>query len=210
MQFNNLNCIENQFKPFKIMIPTTPVPAKDGIANPAPLGLCAFGMTTVLLNLHNAGFFPLNSMILAMGIFYGGLAQVIAGYIESKKNNTFGLTAFTSYGFFWLSLAGLIIMPKLGWGAAASDSAMCAYLGMWGIFTLFLFIGTLKLNRALQVVFATLVILFFLLAAEHTTGNESVGKLAGYEGLICGASAIYAGMANLLNEVYGRTVLPLG
>src|SRR5437588_4961359 len=126
------------------MIPTTPVPAKDGIANPAPLGLCAFGMTTVLLNLHNAGFFALNSMILAMGIFYGGLAQVIAGYIESKKNNTFGLTAFTSYGFFWLSLAGLIIMPKLGW-TAPSDNAMVAYLGVWGLFTFCMFFGTLKL-----------------------------------------------------------------
>src|SRR5271155_5855213 len=102
-------------------IPTVPV--KDGIANPAPLGLCAFGMTTVLLNLHNAGFFELNSMILAMGIFYGGLAQVIAGIIEAKKNNTFGLTAFTSYGLFWLSLVGLIIMPKLGWIPAASDDA---------------------------------------------------------------------------------------
>jgi succinate-acetate transporter protein len=192
------------------MIPTTPVPAKDGIANPAPLGLCAFGMTTVLLNLHNAGFFPMNSMILAMGIFYGGLAQVIAGVIEAKKNNTFGLTAFTSYGFFWLSLVGLIVMPKLGWAAAASDSAMAAYLGIWGVFTLCLFFGTLRLNRALQFVFATLVILFFLLAAEHATGNESIGKFAGYEGLICGASAIYAGIANLLNEVYGRAVLPLG
>ncbi|BAU54747.1 Inner membrane protein YaaH [Mucilaginibacter gotjawali] len=72
------------------MIPTTPVPAKDGIANPAPLGLCAFGMTTVLLNLHNAGFFELNTMILAMGIFYGGLAQVIAGVIESKKTTHLG------------------------------------------------------------------------------------------------------------------------
>ena len=100
-------------------IPTTPVTVKDsnGIANPAPLGLCAFGMTTVLLNLHNAGFFEMNSMIFAMGIFYGGLAQVIAGIIEAKKNNTFGLTAFTSYGFFWLSLVGLIVMPKLGWVA---------------------------------------------------------------------------------------------
>ena len=192
------------------MIPTTPVPAKDGIANPAPLGLCAFGMTTVLLNLHNAGFFPMNSMILAMGIFYGGLAQVIAGVIEAKKNNTFGLTAFTSYGFFWLSLVGLIVMPKLGWAAAASDSAMAAYLGIWGVFILCLFFGTLRLNRALQFVFATLVILFFLLAAEHATGNESIGKFAGYEGVICGASAIYAGIANLLNEVYGRVVLPLG
>jgi succinate-acetate transporter protein len=192
------------------VIPTIPIPAKDGIANPAPLGLCAFGMTTVLLNLHNAGFYELNTMILSMGLFYGGIAQVIAGVIESKKNNTFGLTAFTSYGFFWISLVGLIVFPKFGWAPKASDGAMAAYLIIWGIFTLFLFFGTLKLNRALQVVFATLVILFFLLAAEHATGNESIGKFAGYEGLICGASAIYAGMANLLNEVYGKTVLPLG
>src|SRR5579864_9127979 len=106
------------------MIPTTPVPAKDGTANPAPLGLCAFGMTTVLLNLHNAGFFEMNSMILAMGIFYGGLAQVIAGIIESKKNNTFGLTAFTSYGFFWLSLVALIFMAKWGWIDKPSDNGM--------------------------------------------------------------------------------------
>lgn len=192
------------------MIPTTPVPAKDGIANPAPLGLCAFGMTTVLLNLHNAGFFELNSMILAMGIFYGGLAQVIAGVIESKKNNTFGLTAFTSYGFFWLSLVGLIVLPKFGWGAPASDSAMAAYLGIWGLFTFGMFFGTLKLNRALQFIFASLTILFFLLAADHATGNAAIGKFAGYEGIICGLSAIYAGIANVLNEVYGKTVLPLG
>src|SRR6185437_11702905 len=144
---------------------------KDSTANPAPLGLLAFGTTTVLLNLHNAGIFEMNSMILAMGIFYGGLAQVIAGIMEGKKNNTFGLTAFTSYGFFWLTLVGLIVMPKLGWAPKASDSAMCAYLIIWGIFTLFLFFGTLKLNRALQIVFATLVILFFLLEAEHATVN---------------------------------------
>src|SRR5579872_2777922 len=123
------------------MTPPLVPAAKDGLANPAPLGLCAFGLTTVLLNLHNAGVFELNSMILAMGIFYGGLAQVIAGIIESKKNNTFGLTAFTSYGFFWLSLVGLIVMPKFGWGEKASDTAMAAYLAMWGVFTLFLFFG---------------------------------------------------------------------
>jgi succinate-acetate transporter protein len=191
------------------MIPTTPVPVKDGIANPAPLGLCAFGMTTVLLNLHNAGLFELNSMILAMGIFYGGLAQVIAGIIEAKKNNTFGLTAFTSYGFFWLSLAGLILMGKFGWSAAPDGKAMAAYLGMWGLFTLCLFFGTLKLNRALQLVFGTLVILFALLAAEKATGSEDIGKVAGFEGILCGLIAIYAGTANLLNEVYGKVVLPL-
>jgi len=192
------------------MIPTTPVPAKDGIANPAPLGLCAFGMTTVLLNLHNAGFFELNSMILAMGLFYGGLAQVIAGVIEAKKNNTFGLTAFTSYGFFWLSLVGLIVMPKLGWVAAASEDAMVAYLAAWGLFTFCLFFGTLKLNKALQFVFGSLTILFILLAVGDATGNSSIKHLAGYEGIICGLSAIYTGIANVLNEVYGRTVLPIG
>ncbi len=192
------------------MIPTTPVPAKDGTANPAPLGLCAFGMTTVLLNLHNAGFFELNSMILAMGLFYGGLAQVIAGIIEARKNNTFGLTAFTSYGFLWLSLVGLIVMAKIGWIAGPSDTAMAAYLGIWGLFTFCLFFGTLRLNKALQVVFGSLTILFILLAAGHATGNTSIKHLAGYEGIICGLSAIYAGIANVLNEVYGKSVLPLG
>ena len=189
---------------------TVPVPLKEGTANPAPLGLCAFGMTTVLLNFHNAGFFELNSMILAMGIFYGGLAQVIAGIIEAKKNNTFGLTAFTSYGFFWLSLVGLIVMPKLGWVVAASDKAMACYLGMWGLFTLCLFFGTLRLNRALQLVFASLTLLFILLAAGDATGNPTIKHFAGYEGIVCGFSAIYAGIATVLNEVYGKTVLPIG
>ncbi|MDR3715472.1 MAG: acetate uptake transporter [Puia sp.] len=192
------------------MTQTTIAPIKDGTANPAPLGLCAFGMTTVLLNFHNAGFFEMNAMILAMGIFYGGLAQVVAGILEAKKNNTFGLTAFTSYGFFWLSLVGLIVMPKLGWIPAASETGMAAYLIFWGIFTFLLFFGTLKLNRALQFVFASLTILFFLLAAGDLTGNAGIKHLAGYEGIVCGASAIYTGVANLLNEMYGRTVLPIG
>jgi len=192
------------------MIPTVPVPAKDGIANPAPLGLCAFGMTTVLLNFTKAGFIEINSMILAMGIFYGGLAQVIAGIIEAKKNNTFGLTAFTSYGFFWLSLVGLIVIPSLGWMAKPSDSAMSAFLGMWGLFTFLMFFGTLKLNRALQFVFGSLTILFILLAISEETGNKSLAQFAGYEGIICGLSAIYTGIANVLNEVYGKTVLPIG
>ncbi|MFD2871651.1 acetate uptake transporter [Mucilaginibacter ximonensis] len=189
---------------------TTIAPVKDSIANPAPLGLCAFGMTTVLLNIHNAGVFEMNSMILGMGIFYGGLAQVIAGIIEAKKNNTFGLTAFTSYGFFWLSLVGLIVMPKLGWVNAPDENAMVAYLSIWGLFTLLLFLGTLRLNRALQFVFASLTVLFALLAIGDATGNKTVSHLAGYEGIICGASAIYTGIAQILNEVYGKTVLPIG
>ncbi|HUQ64952.1 MAG TPA: acetate uptake transporter [Flavitalea sp.] len=183
---------------------------RDNSANPAPLGLFGFGMTTVLLNIHNAGFYEMNSMILAMGIFYGGLAQVIAGVLESKKNNTFGMTAFISYGFFWLSLVALIFMSKWGWITATSKSSLATYLLVWGIFTLLLFIGTLRLNRALQFVFASLTILFFLLAIGNYTESESIIRIAGFEGIICGSSAIYTGIANLLNEVYGRKVLPLG
>ncbi|WHH61553.1 acetate uptake transporter [Petroclostridium sp. X23] len=182
---------------------------KDTTANPAPLGLLAFGMTTVLLNIHNAGFFGLSTMILGMGIFYGGLAQVIAGIMEWKKNNTFGTTAFTSYGFFWLSLVGLLVMPKLGWGEAPDETAMAAYLAMWGILTGVLFIGTLKLNKALQFVFGSLTVLFFLLALGDITGSEAIKHIAGYEGIICGFSAIYAGLAQVLNEVYGKTVAPI-
>ena len=183
---------------------------KDTSANPAPLGLLAFGMTTILLNLHNAGFYELNSMILGMGFFYGGLAQVVAGILESKKNNTFGLTAFTSYGFFWLTLVALIVWPKLGWITATSNQGMIAFLVMWGIFTALLFIGTLRLSKALQFVFASLTLLFFLLAIGDATGNAGIKTFTGFEGIVCGGSAIYTGVATLLNEVYGKTVLPLG
>src|SRR3954466_548320 len=125
---------------------------KDMTANPAPLGLLGFGMTTVLLNLHNAGFYEINSMILAMGIFYGGIAQIIAGIMEWKKNNTFAATAFTSYGLFWLTLVGLIVLPKIGWSTAPNEISMAAYLAMWGLFTFVMFLGTLKLHRAGQIV----------------------------------------------------------
>jgi len=188
----------------------TPVVLKDSLANPAPLGLFGFGMTTVLLNLHNAGFYEMNAMILAMGLFYGGIAQVIAGILEYKKNNTFGMTAFISYGFFWISLVGLIFMAKWGWITPTPGTALVAYLIVWGIFTLLLFFGTLRINRALQFVFGTLTILFFLLAIGDATKNEAITRVAGIEGIICGGSAIYTGIANLLNEVYGYTILPLG
>ena len=186
------------------------VTLKDSYANPGPLGLFAFGMTTVLLNIHNAGFFELNSMILAMGIFYGGIAQVVAGIVEAKKNNTFGFTAFTSYGFFWLSFVGLLVLPKLGWAAPASSTGLVAYLTMWGIFTLLLFLATLKKNRALQLVFGSLTLLFFLLAIGDFTENAGIKTFAGYEGILCGAIAIYTAIAEVLNEVWGREVLPVG
>src|ERR1700726_2440269 len=184
---------------------------RDTTGNPAPLGLLGFGLTTVLLNLHNAGFYELNAMILAMGICYGGIAQVIAGMMEWRKGNTFATTAFISYGLFWLSLVTLIILTKLGWGAKSDDTAMAAYLAMWGLFTLVMFLGTLRLNRALQIVFATLTILFFLLAYGDFTGASAGFKhFTGYEGIFFGFSAIYAGLSQVLNELFGKTVLPLG
>ncbi len=178
-------------------------------ANPAPLGLMGFGLTTILLNLHNAGFFGLGAMILSMGIFYGGIAQIIAGIMEFKNNNTFGTTAFISYGFFWLSLVGLLLLPAMGFAAAPSKTAMGFYLLLWGIFTLFMFFGTLQTNRVLQFVFASLVVLFFLLALGDFTGIAFITQIAGFEGIICGLSAVYLAMAEVINETHKKEVLPI-
>jgi hypothetical protein len=183
----------------------------NNLANPAPLGLMGFGMTTVLLNLHNAGLYKMSAIILAMGICYGGLAQVIAGLMEYKKGNTFGTTAFTSYGLFWLSLVFLTYFnDKLG--IPANELGFVAwYLFLWGLFTFFMWIGTWKANRALQVVFLTLTILFWMLALRDALGwTGTWAVITGYEGIFCGFSAIYAAMAQVLNENYGRTILPLG
>ena len=184
---------------------------KDTTANPAPLGLLGFGMTTVLLNLHNAGFYELNAMILAMGICYGGIAQIIAGIMEWRKNNTFAATAFISYGLFWESLVATILLTKLGWATATDPKAMAAYLAMWGLFTLFMFIGTLRLHVAGQVIFGSLTALFFLLAYGYfANASPAFKQFTGWEGIFCGFSAIYAALAQVLNEVYGRVILPLG
>ncbi len=178
-------------------------------ANPAPLGLMGFGMTTVLLNLHNTGLFGLGSMILAMGIFYGGLAQVIAGVMEWKNGNTFGTLAFTSFGFFWLSLVGLIVLPMVGITTGNDASAFASYLFMWGIFTALMFFGTLRTNKATMFVFGSLAILFLLLGLGEITGNADITHLAGWEGLAVGFSAMYTAIALVLNESFGRTVLPI-
>ncbi len=191
--------------------PTGDFVAENALANPAPLGLMGFGMTTVLLNIHNAGFYDLGSMILAMGIFYGGLAQIVAGALEYRKGNTFGVTAFTSYGLFWLSLVGLIVIPIIIPDVATPDStAMGSYLFMWGLFTFLMFISALKKPTALQFVFISLAILFWLLALGDFTGNATITKIAGYEGIICGLSAVYLAMAEVINETYGKAIIPIG
>ena len=190
---------------------------EEKLANPAPLGLLGFGLTTVLLNLHNAGFFPIDTMVLAMGLTYGGLAQVITGVMEFKKGNTFGTVAFTSYGLFWWSLVALLVLPSFSFNGivAPSNVAMAAYFFMWGVFTSAMFFGTLKANRALQFVFASLAILFFLLTARELAtnptlfGNVKLNTIIGYEGIICGLSAVYLALAEVLNEAHKRTVLPI-
>ena len=220
-------------------------------ANPAPLGLMGFGMTTFLLNIHNAGFFPVGSMIMSMGMFYGGLAQIIAGIMEFVNGNTFATTAFTSYGVFWWTLVWLWCFPNIYFEKMKDAEALDGnvetgattfvplaneppvgflawYLFIWGLFTLFMFIGTLKKDYTIRFVFGSLATLFFLLAirdwcaaaingADDLTENKGlvnakdiIGKIAGWEGIICGCSAMYYAMAQVINEQWGRVVLPIG
>jgi len=180
------------------------------LANPAPLGLLGFGITTVLLNLVNAGVFPLDTVILAMGICYGGIAQIIVGVMEYRNGNTFGTVAFLSYGLFWWSLVALLVLPKFTGFAGPSTSSMAAYFIMWGLFTFGMFFGTLKANRALQFVFGSLFILFFMLATRELMGNPVwFNTITGIEGIICGGSAVYLGLAEVLNEANAKTVLPI-
>ncbi|MCF0228319.1 MAG: acetate uptake transporter [Parasporobacterium sp.] len=181
--------------------------AKHKIANASPLGLLGFGTTTVLLNLSNAGIIPMSVVILAMGIALGGLAQVIAGIMEFKAGNTFGATAFTAYGLFWWSLV-LILTNPLG-AEGADEKSLGFYMLLWFIFTAFMFIGTLKAGKALRVVFFTLALLFLALAIEKFTGSEAMAVVAGVIGIICGLSAIYTALAEVLNETFGRKVMPV-
>jgi len=185
------------------------VRVQDATANAGALGLLAFGMTTIILNLHNAGLFGMGSVVFAMGIFYGGLAQVIVGIMEWKKNNTFGTVAFTSYGFFWIVLVFMMLMPALGWTPALPKEALIAYLALWGLFSFVMFIITFGLSRALQVVFGLLTMLFVLLVAGNAMGSETVLHIAGVVGIICGLSAMYTGLAEVMNEVYKKKIAPL-
>jgi hypothetical protein len=179
----------------------------EKLGNPAPIGLAGFGMTTILLNIHNAGLFPLGSMVLAMGLCYGGVAQIIAGILEFKRGNTFGLTAFVSYGFFWLSLVFILVFKDI---PAVPAGFMGWYLFIWGIFTFFMWFGAWGKNRVIQYVFLSLAVLYGLLAAAEWTGSSALGIIAGWEGITCGAAALYLAMAEVLNETHGRNVLPIG
>jgi succinate-acetate transporter protein len=151
-----------------------------------------------------------------MGIAYGGIAQIIVGIMEFKKGNTFGTVAFLSYGLFWWSLVLLLVLPKFTGFADPSPSSLAAYFIMWGLFTFGMFFGTLKANRALQFVFGSLTVLFFMLAIRELTnnfggqaGSITFNTFVGIEGVICGLSAVYLGLAEVLNEVHHKTILPI-
>ncbi len=182
----------------------------DKTANAAPLGFTGLGLAAVLLSLSYIGVYPVESMIVSMAIFLGGFAQVFAGIMSWKKGDVFAGTAFSAFGLFWFSLAGLIIMPALGWAEASSGIAMAAYLFTWGAYTFVMLIVTMKIGvRALQFVFVTLFILFMLLAVVNATGNAGLLVVAGYVGLIMGLGSLYTALAMVMNEIHGKTIAPL-
>ena len=174
-------------------------------ANPAPLGLLGFGMTTVLLSLHNADVLALDGVTLAMGIFVGGLAQVLAGIMEYKNGNTFGTVAFTLYGMFWLTFVATHAGIE---GMSGSGETLGTWLLLWGILTLFLFIGTLKGRKSLMFVFATLTVTFFLLSAGNLGSVDGLVMAGGAVGVVCGLAAMYTAFAEVLAEQHGKEILP--
>jgi succinate-acetate transporter protein len=178
------------------------------LANPAPLGLFGFALTTWLLSMVNAGLLPATSvpLVLAMAFAFGGLAQFCAGLMEMAKGNTFGFVAFCSYGAFWLSFG---LFAKF-FGDGVPPAAIGWYLLVWGFFTLAMWIGTFALNRALFLVFLALWPTFMLLGLAPLLGLPALTTLGGYGGLITALLAFYLGAAEIINEAHGRTVLPIG
>ncbi|HNT43913.1 MAG TPA: acetate uptake transporter, partial [Syntrophorhabdaceae bacterium] len=146
-------------------------------------------------------------VVICPGGGYGALAFDHEGHQVARWFNTFGVTAFTSYGLFWWTLVFILVFKGL---PGNPEAFMGWYLFMWGLFTFFMWFGTWGKNRAIQFVFLSLTILFWLLAIRDWSGSAAIGTLAGWEGIICGLSAVYLAMAEVLNEVHGRTVLPIG
>jgi len=182
-------------------------------ANPAPLGLIGFGLTTVLLSSINAGLLPAagEPVVIPLAMAFGGTAQIIAGIMEFRTGNVFGATAFTSYGAFWWWFALLIMLGNnklLDLSGATPAIGLCLLL--WGVFTLGLWISTFRLSRLVFLIFLTLWIAFFLLGGGAVLGNPTLHMLGGWVGLICGALAMYGSFALVANATFGREVAPVG
>ena len=181
------------------------------IANPAPLGLVGFGLTTVLLSCVNAGLIPAAgaNAVVPMAFAFGGLAQIIAGILEYLNGNTFGMVAFTSYGAFWWWYALMGWTIGAGWIKAPAPVAVAVALGLWGVFTLYMWVSTFRSNKGIWTVFLLLWITFFLLSAGDF-GVAGAKVLGGYIGILTGIAALYVSFAEVTNGTFGRTVVPLG
>ncbi len=176
-------------------------------ANPAPLGLFGFATTTWLLSMLNAGWFPIVKdlpLMMATAFAFGGVAQFIAGLLEYPRGNTFGFVAFTSYGAFWFSFA--LYIEALPRGELAFQGA---FLIVWGVLTALLGIATLKLNKVLQWVFLTLTVAFVILGLSHLLHMDILHTLGGYVGMVTALLAAYQATADVVNEVHGKTVMPI-
>lgn len=188
----------------------TDVHVKDMTANPTPLGFTGLGLSAVLLSLSYIGIYPVDSMIVSMAMFLGGFAEVFAGIMAWKKGSVFGGTAFCAFGLFWFSLAGLLLLPAAGLIKAPTPISIAAYLFIWGVYTFIMLIATLKLgSKAIMFIFVTLFLLFILLAIVNATGNAGLLVISGYVGLIVGLAALYTALGIVLNDAYGRTVVPI-
>lgn len=177
-------------------------------ANPAPLGLFGLGMTVMLFGLQQTGHFALDPLVSAVGLFYGGLAQIVGGILAWKRNHVFAATAFTSYGLFWLTLVGLMVFPRAGIGQAPSSLAMVSYLILWGLFSGVMFFAALPLGRIIAAVFVCLAAFFLLLSLGEALIVPALHHGAGWVGVGCGLLAGYLGFAQVLNDVYGRRIFP--
>jgi len=189
-------------------------PVAAAVANPAPLGLCAFALTTFVLSSINAGWFPAGgtTIIVGLAVFYGGISQILAGMWEFKSGNTFGATAFTSYGAFWLAL-GVVFIPGFGIGSTlgtALHPALGLFLLSWTIFTGLMFFGTLRSNLALMSVFALLFITFLLLTIGELAPSDTSHMIGGYVGILTAIAAWYTALAGLLSSSKSAFTLPVG
>lgn len=190
--------------------PAVLAPQERKAANPGPLGLFGFGLTTIVLSLVNAGLLPHEAIavVVPLAFAYGGVAQIIAGALEFKVGNTFGMVAFTSYGLFWWWYALLLWTLGAGWLKPPPASAIATVLLMWGLFTFMMWIVTFRSNRAVWSIFLLLWITFFLLAGGDF--GYGTGRIGGYMGLLTGLDAMIVGFIEVLNATAGRVVVPLG
>ncbi|MGH2888672.1 MAG: acetate uptake transporter [Solirubrobacteraceae bacterium] len=196
---------------FQPLAPAT-TDGKFKFSNPAPLGLAGFALTTFILGCVNANFISGGDafVVLSVAAAYGGLAQLLAGMWEFRTGNTFGAVAFSSYGAFWISFVFLIqfFLPEAG---SAAGHGVSMYLLCWGFFTFYMWIGTFKLNTALFWVFLTLWVAYLLLGLGGLGGGSTtITHIGGYVTIACAIIAWYTGAALVLNDTYGRTLLPLG